>query len=257
VYDALVLSDVHLGSTSSQVREIQHFLENLPSTRRLILNGDVLENTEQRLTKQHWRVLSQLRKLSDQLELVWVRGNHDIDADAVAHLIGARFVEDYEFSSGGQKVVCAHGDVWDRFLTDHPYLTNIADWIYLSMQKMSRRFAVRAKRCSKTFLRCLERVRTQALDFCRSRQADLIVCGHTHHAEVANHGDWPAYFNTGCWTDQVCHYWTIEDGAPKLHEVDVAPAFDADPREFLFPDLLKAETPARATSDASAVVSAP
>ena len=100
--DAVLLSDLHLCADSCQVEQLQEFIEILPSTRRLILNGDVLENTEFRLTKLHWRVLSQLRKLADQLELVWVRGNHDYDAESVAHLIGADFgwCEGWEYRIG-------------------------------------------------------------------------------------------------------------------------------------------------------------
>ncbi len=216
--DAVLLSDIHLGSAACQVRPVQHFLDELPPTRRLVLNGDILENTENRLTKQHWRVLSRLRKLSDQLELVWVRGNHDCDADSVAHLLGANFVPEYQFESGGKRVICVHGDAWDRFMTQHPFLTNVADWFYLRIQRLSRRLAVNAKRSSKTFLRCAERVRLQALEYARSQRADVIVCGHTHHHEAAP-GE-PAYFNSGCWTDHHCHYLTVQDGQVGLKEVN-------------------------------------
>lgn len=130
MYDAVLISDLHLGAESCQVEPLQEFIESLPPTEKLILNGDVLENTEFRLTKQHWRVLSQLRKLADQMEIVWVRGNHDFDAESVAHLIGATFVPEYTFDSGGRQILCVHGDAWDRFLTDHPIITNLADWFY-------------------------------------------------------------------------------------------------------------------------------
>jgi UDP-2,3-diacylglucosamine pyrophosphatase LpxH len=220
--DALLLSDLHLGSESCQVLAVQALLEALPPTRRLVLNGDVLENTEYRLTKQHWRVLSRLRKLSDQLQLVWVRGNHDFDAESVAHLLGAEFVPEVEFESGGKRVLCVHGDAWDRFLTDHPIITNVADWFYLRLQRRSRRLALSAKRKSKVFLRCVERVRQEATEYARARQADVVICGHTHHAEVplAPAPGAPAYFNTGCWTDHHCHYLTVQDGLVKLGEVN-------------------------------------
>ncbi len=216
--DAVLLSDFHLGSDSCQVRPVQRFLDTLPPTRRLVLVGDVLENTEYRLTKQHWRVLSRLRKLSDQLELVWVRGNHDFDAESVAHLLGADFVPEYQFESGGRRVLCVHGDPWDRFMTDHPFLSNVADWFYLRMQRMSRRLAVSAKRSSKTFLRCAERVRLEATDYARAKGADVVVCGHTHHAEAAPGA--PAYFNTGCWTDYYCHYLVVQGGSVRLEQVN-------------------------------------
>lgn len=220
MFDAVLLSDLHLGSEACQVQHLQDFLDALPPTRRLILNGDVLENTEYRLTKQHWRVLSHLRKLADQLELVWVRGNHDYDAESVAHLIGANFVPEYAFQSGDREVLCVHGDAWDRFLTDHPILTLFADWFYLRMQRWSRRMANRAKRSSKTFLRCVDRVRTEAIEYGKAKRADVVICGHTHFAE-APEGSNPArclYYNAGCWTDHHCHFLTVEDGSFQLTE---------------------------------------
>src|SRR5262249_53404392 len=128
MFDAVLISDLHLGSEGCQVKHVLKFVESLPFTSRLILLGDVLENTEYRLTKQHWRVLSQLRKIADQLELIWVSGNHDYDAESVAHLIGAEFVSEYEFASGGRRILCVHGDAWDGFITNHPIITWIADW---------------------------------------------------------------------------------------------------------------------------------
>ncbi len=220
MHDAVLLSDLHLGSESCQVHILQERIESLPATERLILLGDVLENTEYRLTKQHWRVLSQLRKLSNDLELIWVRGNHDFDAESVAHLIGANFVPEYTFHSGGRNILCVHGDAWDRFLTDHPILTNIADWFYLRMQRWSRRLACRAKRSSKTFVRCVDRIRTEAIEYGKAKSADVIICGHTHFAEEpAGPSATPClYYNTGCWTDHHCHYITVSGGSIQLLE---------------------------------------
>jgi UDP-2,3-diacylglucosamine pyrophosphatase LpxH len=103
-------------------------------------------------------------------------------------------------------------------MTDHPFLSNVADWFYLRIQRMSRRLAVSAKRSSKTFLRCAERVRLEAMEYARAKDADVVVCGHTHHAEAAPGS--PAYFNTGCWTDHHCHYLTVQDGLVRLEEVN-------------------------------------
>lgn len=222
MFDAVMLSDLHLGAESCQVKSLQEFMDSLPPTARLILNGDVLEHTEFRLTKQHWRVLSQLRKLADRLELVWVRGNHDYDAESVAHLIGANFVPEYTFQSGAKSVLCVHGDAWDRFLTDHPMVTIVADWFYLRMQRMSRRLANSAKRSSKTFLRCVDRVRAEAIEYGKAKCADIVVCGHTHFAEEppALSLTSSAYYNTGCWTDHHCHYLTVKDGRFQLVEAN-------------------------------------
>jgi len=224
VYDAVLISDLHLGAESCQVESLQEFIESLPPTEKLILNGDVLENTEFRLTKQHWRVLSKLRKLADQMEIVWVRGNHDFDAESVAHLIGATFVPEYTFESGGRQILCVHGDAWDRFLTDHPIITNLADWFYLRMQRWSRRLANSAKRSSKTFLRCVDRVRAEAIEYGKAKRADVVVCGHTHFAEEHSQliSSSCVYYNTGCWTDHHCHYLTVQDGFFQLSEANLS-----------------------------------
>src|SRR5262249_42728062 len=68
------------------------------------------------------------------------------------------------------------------------------------------------------------------------KEADIVICGHTHHAEsseAVGHAGRPLmYCNAGCWTDHHCHYWTVEDGVARLHEfrVDQAPP-EAAPAE--------------------------
>ena len=63
MFDAIIISDVHLGSENCQARQLTHFLESIHSetvlTRRLILNGDVFDSIDfRRLKKNHWKVLS-------------------------------------------------------------------------------------------------------------------------------------------------------------------------------------------------------
>jgi metallophosphoesterase superfamily enzyme len=80
VYDTLILSDVHLGAETSRAREATSLLKN-SRFRRLILLGDIFADLNfGRLTKEHWKFLGQIRKLSNpkrNIEVVWVEGNHD------------------------------------------------------------------------------------------------------------------------------------------------------------------------------------
>src|SRR6516165_12739352 len=91
--DGIVLSDLHLGSSICQAKSLVKFLESLVedelTTTRLILNGDVFDSIDfRRLNKNHWRVLSLLRKLSDRIEIIWLCGNHDGSAEFISHLLG-------------------------------------------------------------------------------------------------------------------------------------------------------------------------
>ena len=60
--DALVISDLHLGSENCQAKALTRFLEDLregsTQTHSLILNGDVFDSIDfRRLKKHHWKVL--------------------------------------------------------------------------------------------------------------------------------------------------------------------------------------------------------
>lgn len=216
MHEAVIISDLHLGSTACRARLIRRFLENLPETKRLILNGDVLDNTESRLPKSHWKVLRLLRDLSGRLELVWVAGNHDHDAAHVAHLVGADFVPEYRFVCFGKVVLCVHGDAFDDFITRRPLVTWVADCVYGLAQRVNRDAAAIMKRNSKTFLHCCKKVRDGAV----AMGADVVICGHTHFAEADDE-----YANSGCWVDEVGNYVTIDEGwPPAVHEFSMEAA---------------------------------
>ena len=113
-----------------------------------------------RLHKAHWKVLSLIRKLSDQIEIIWLCGNHDGSAEIVSHLLGVAVMDDFILESGGQRILILHGHVFDEFIDNHPVLTWLADTVYCFLQWIDRThyFAKLAKRGSKTFLRCARKI---------------------------------------------------------------------------------------------------
>jgi metallophosphoesterase superfamily enzyme len=105
--DALIISDLHLGSDNCQAKSLAAFLKAildgaLPA-RQLIINGDVFDSIDfRRLKKTHWKVLSQIRHLSDKIDIVWICGNHDGSADIISHLLGVQVQEQLVLASGGR-----------------------------------------------------------------------------------------------------------------------------------------------------------
>jgi UDP-2,3-diacylglucosamine pyrophosphatase LpxH len=216
--DAIVISDLHLGSDNCQAESLVRFLEtvrygDLP-TRRLILNGDVFDSIDfRRLKKHHWKVLSLIRKMSDELEIVWINGNHDGPSDVVSHLLGVEVVDEYEISTGGKRALFLHGHRFDDFIEKYRITTWFADWVYRLLQKIdpTHGFARWAKRSSKLFLRCTAKIEGESIQYAESKACDIVCCGHTHVATANRAGDvW--YFNSGCWTEKPCHYLTVENG---------------------------------------------
>ena len=68
--DTIIISDVHLGSEVARPGQIIEML-SLYSFNRLILLGDIFDNLNfARLKKDHWNLLSNIRKLSNESDLI-------------------------------------------------------------------------------------------------------------------------------------------------------------------------------------------
>ena len=122
--DALIISDIHLGSDNCQAKDLVVFLEQIRcgviQTSRIILNGDVFDSFDfRRLKKNHWKVLSLIRKLSDHIDITWIHGNHDGSLEFISHLLGVNVENQYEFESGGKRILALHGHIFDEFIDKH------------------------------------------------------------------------------------------------------------------------------------------
>ena len=228
MFDALVISDLHLGSDNCQARTLTRFLEELhegrTECRQLILNGDVFDSIDfRRLKKHHWKVLSLIRKLSDTVEIVWINGNHDGPAEIFSHLLGVEVRDELILESGDRRILLHHGHRFDNFLDDHPILTAIGDFAYRILQWIdsSHTFARAAKRKSKTFLRCVAKIESRSIEYAKKLGCDAVCCGHTH-VPVANETGAIAYYNSGCWTEKSCHFLAIVDGRVEVRAYEFA-----------------------------------
>ena len=224
--DAVIVSDIHLGSDNCQAKALVEFLELIDDkkllTKRLILNGDVFDSIDfRRLKKSHWKVLSTIRKLSDEIEVIWVCGNHDGSAEIVSHLVGVTVVDEIIVESAGQKVLFLHGHQFDQFIERYPITTWFADTAYRWLQRLdkSHHFAKLAKRNSKVFLRSSDKIREGAVHHAWKSGCDAVCCGHTHLALERNERP-VAYFNSGCWTEKPCTYLILEKGLITLHKFE-------------------------------------
>jgi len=224
--EAVIISDLHLGSENCQAKAITSFLQQILdgeiNTRQLIINGDVFDSIDfRRLKKTHWKVLSQIRHLSDKIDVVWIVGNHDGPAEIVSHLLGVTVVEEYILHSGGRDILVIHGHRYDDFIEDHPILTWFADCIYLILQKLDNTHYVArlAKRKSKIFIRCIDKIRRGARELAARNGCQIAICGHTHHPEAIEPSpeEPVGYFNSGSWTENPSTYLTISSGRVELH----------------------------------------
>jgi UDP-2,3-diacylglucosamine pyrophosphatase LpxH len=222
MHDAIILSDIHLGADNCQAKRLCKLLEDLVQeelrTDKLIVNGDVFDSIDfRRLKKNHWKVLSLIRKLSDRIETIWLCGNHDGSAEIVSHLLGTQVMDEYVLQSGTEKILILHGHRFDEFLDAHPIMTWFGDQVYFLLQRMDRthRFAKFAKKSSKTFLRCAQVIEERSVQYAHQKGCTAVVCGHTHVA-AAKHEQPLPYFNSGCWTEWPGTFLTVTAGLVEL-----------------------------------------
>lgn len=222
----IIVSDIHLGSDVSRSMRLLALLRSY-SYDRLILNGDVFDDLNfNRLSKDDWKVLSYLRKMSNPrrgIDVVWVIGNHDGGvAEILSHLLGVPVHEEYQFEINGRRFLAIHGHQFDKWITEHEVLTAVASSAYLLLQKVDPRHRMSrwVKRTSKKWLRMSDKVGNDAVEHARRHHAaDSVFCGHTHQA-VHKHIDGVEYVNSGCWTDKPSQYVTIaHDGEVTLREL--------------------------------------
>jgi UDP-2,3-diacylglucosamine pyrophosphatase LpxH len=222
--DTIIVSDIHLGSDVSRSKRLVQLLRS-HTYKRLILNGDVFDDLNfHRLSKQDWRFLSFIRKMSSPrrgIEVVWVVGNHDGGiSEVLSHLLGVPVHEQFAFVTHDVPMLAIHGHQFDRWITEHVTVTAIASWIYLMIQKLDpeHRASRWVKRKSKKWLRLSEKIAADASGYAARHGAQVVFCGHTHHASESLHQG-VRYYNSGCWTDKPSQYITIDhDGVVSVRE---------------------------------------
>jgi UDP-2,3-diacylglucosamine pyrophosphatase LpxH len=227
VYDTLILSDVHLGSECSRARDATRLLKE-SHFQRLILLGDIFADLNfGRLTKEHWKFLGYIRKLSNpkrNVEVVWVEGNHDAGlTDVMSHLVGVKVYQEYGWEYNGVRHLAIHGHQFDRVVANNMRLNYLGTLLYLQFQKLDLKGKPVARfidRLNTRWLRMSSKVASGALFHARLRRVDRIFCGHTHEA-MQEERDGIHYYNAGGWVDAVPTYITIGGGGVQIHQYQV------------------------------------
>jgi len=223
-FDTIVISDLHLGSEVSRAGDALELLQKLRFN-RLILLGDIFADLNfRRLTKEHWKFLGYIRKLSNpkhQIEVVWVEGNHDHGlAELMSHLVGVPVYQQYTWEYAGKRHLAIHGHQFDSFITRNRLLSQVGQFFYLQLQKLDSRhkkFARYLDRLNTRWLRLSAQVAQGALSYAKQGKAERIFCGHTHFP-MQETRDGIEYYNSGAWVDTRCTYITVSQQGVAIHE---------------------------------------
>ena len=222
-YQAIIVSDLHLGTKDSKAEEFIEFLDKHP-TDLLILNGDIIDgwalNRGTKWKKQHTKVISKLLKLSNKTKIIWIRGNHDefIQEFIGTHLGAIEIREDYKLDINHtmESYYIFHGDVIDVFITKYKWLSKIGSvgydfalWlnrVYNTYRKWRKlpyiSISQKIKESVKVATNYVNDFEVTALSMATKKGCDGVICGHIHQpADRMINGK--RYLNSGDWIENM------------------------------------------------------
>jgi UDP-2,3-diacylglucosamine pyrophosphatase LpxH len=237
----LVTSDSHVGNLFCNARRgLIDFLEYARAHRyNVCINGDGIDveyTTLKRFTAESAALLRELRRLTADMTVYYVVGNHDI---LLEHYVGdwgrLHLVPFLNVTSGKTRVRVEHGHLYDPSLMSNPNLHHGIRQFLCALCRMyppgyhwHEKYQTLRFRYVRRLLghdpHALESHATRdvspafldAAEELARRGFDAVVFGHTHYAgELPLNDNRARYLNTGSWFKDP-HFVTIEHGEVTL-----------------------------------------
>ena len=211
---AVIISDLHLGSPHTRTERILALLDKLPPGVELVLNGDTLDRSSGEMSDEH-RVVSERLFAERKLRpLVWICGNHDV----LFQPPELEVLETYQVSPG---VMVAHGHHFHgscKWLRPFFRICKALIWLRTSCHGSGIHPAAYAKRWPTLYSWLRKEVRDNARRFAKAQGCEVMICGHVHFSEDST-VDGVRYVNSGAWTEDSTHCVLIyEDQRTELVE---------------------------------------
>ena len=202
-YDAVFVSDVHLGTNRCNTKKFLDFLDNL-DTKKLVFVGDIfdihcIEKYHTKWEKEHTKALHKIFNLvKSSVEVVYVLGNHEGELRRYTDFKHKNFLMCNEYihkTKRGTKYLCIHGDScsefssgsWKQLCFNKGYeiITPLSMWLS-KLFKFSLVYFLKNTINGKKYIAQYE---NDLVKYCVKRgRYDGIICGHIHHANKLDFG---------------------------------------------------------------------
>jgi len=233
---AIFMSDLHLGTRTSQADAVLAFLRDHDAD-RIYLVGDIVDFWRVRRgaywPQSHNDVIQKLlRKVRKGAHIVYVPGNHDecLRDSCGMHFGGIEVVRNSMHTTlDGRRYIVMHGDEFDvvvrtakwlALLGDRGYefalwLNNPLNWIRRNIGLGYWSLSAYLKNRVKQAVNFIGAFETAVVEEARRQQADGIICGHIHHAADRTIGN-VHYLNCGDWVESCTAIVETLDGRLEL-----------------------------------------
>ena len=221
-YKTIILSDLHLGTSSSKAKEVTNFLK-YNKCETLILNGDIIDGWQLRKSgswkKQDTKFFRLvLKRASKGTNIIYIRGNHDDFLDEVLPFsIGNFSIRlDYYIVSGNKRYYVVHGDIFDMITTKLKWIAKLGDVSYTFLLWLNKHYNHYRERKGLTYYSLSQVIKAKvkgAVNFigdyekqlaaaARKQKCDGVICGHIHSPANKMIGD-IHYLNSGDWVESL------------------------------------------------------
>ena len=235
-YKTVFISDVHLGTKMSQARLLLDFFKTF-ECEKLYLVGDIIDGWSLKRSfywpQEHNDILQKiLRRARKNTEVIYIPGNHDEFLRSFGdHQFGnvSLLRNDIHTGIDGYRYIVMHGDEFDAVMNNIKWLSKFGAWAYdvsmifnVLVTKIRSLFnlpywslSAWLKNSVKEAVNFIGNYEQNLSAFAKSKDANGIICGHIHHANIRKIDD-VVYMNCGDWVESctalVEHYdgtWEI------------------------------------------------
>lgn len=249
-FKAAFISDLHLGSASSEAGQIYKFLK-YNDFDEIYLIGDIIDIwrikksgfLSRKKAQDHMNVVQRLLKLSKKgTKIYYIYGNHDefianfLEDDEGRDLGNITICEKMVYESiSGERHLLIHGQQFDLVIRCNPWIAKLGDTGYHILIRLNKIYNYIRRKLGfkywslskyikvhvKKAIDFINRFETTATRYAKELDCSSVICGHIHHPEVKDI-DGIKYVNCGCWTDiaNCTAYVEYHDGKMEMINVD-------------------------------------
>jgi UDP-2,3-diacylglucosamine pyrophosphatase LpxH len=241
-YNAVFISDIHLGAPASQAGAVLAFLKTV-KCRHLFLVGDIIDGWKLK-QKFFWNntynelIRHILKMQKNGTKVIYLTGNHDeflrewlehvnIISDTIT------IADEYEYHSlSGKKYLVVHGDLFDGVHRLAKWISYLGDWAYSTMIVINRylndirrslglgywSLSAYLKHNVKRATSFIFSFEENLAQYAKVKECDGVICGHIHTAAIKTIDD-IEYMNCGDWVESCTALVETEIGEFKIVKI--------------------------------------
>lgn len=223
--DIVVISDIHLGSSVCQAKELLNYLTHI-EPKILILNGNIvdIDNIKKKsFPSLHFKIIQEVMKMANEgTKVYYIMGNQDDIFKTYANFSsGNIFLRDkLVLRLKDKKYWFFHGDVLDTIIKYSTWLKPFSGKSYRLLLWFNRRtnairtffnlpkvsISKKIKKGSSSALKYIKQFEDIALQLAEQQNHDYVICGHIHQAKMRvskQVNKQTIYMNSGDWVESL------------------------------------------------------